>query len=519
MAMTKARQSGLLWFGLLLALACWPFYLWLTLRGDFKGLLADSYIYLAMAREFASGLEADSRLLNFMFDSYPFPPLYPLSLALFGAGGQSPIATYTLNAALMSGVVGLAYVWQRAVGLPLIAALLSALLLAIMPVTLLSAMNVLSEPLYVLLTMGAAIRLSGARLSSGHWRDAALLVGLATLTRSAGLAALAALVWVWVLRRGWQSSRWGLLPALVLPGVWGLIQHCAGFGTYGAPAVFDKGVLATISVNLHALAGAGVGLFDPIGARHSAILVGSLAVVALPVWGVRLMRAHFDAWYLLIYAGLLLLWPHPAHAARFLLAVLPLLLVYAALGGEWVARFTIASGMRNALTALPPLALLICALPGSLGIITTVLGESRPEYLAAVRAPFWYGVPPRERPALVDFSVRAEHVMRAIGELPPEACVATGTIPAESALFYGRRQVLDLARVRRSPAAVDQILAACPYVLMAAALPIPALPGIGPMYPFQMIADRLQPIWIERSPTLGSDSPVVLMLAKVGPPP
>jgi hypothetical protein len=517
--MIKPRQSGLLWSGLLLALACWPFYLWLTLRGDFKGLLADSYIYLAMAREFALGRDADSRLLGFIFDSYPFPPLYPLSLALFGAGGQSPIATYTLNAALMSFVVGFAYVWQRAVGLPLTAALLSALLLAIMPVTLLSAMNVLSEPLYVLLTMGAAIRLSGARLSSRHWRDAAVLVGLATLTRSAGVTALAALVWVWVLQRGWQSSRWSLLPALALPGVWGLIQHCAGFGTYAAPAVFDKGMLATISVNLHALAVAAVGLFDPIGARHSAILVGSLAVVALPVWGVRLVRARFDAWYLLIYAGLLLLWPHPAHAARFLFAVLPLLLAYAALVGEWVARSTIASGMRNALTALPPLALLICALPGSLGITTTVLGESRPEYLAAVRAPFWYGVPPRERPALVDFSVRAEHVMRAIGELPPEACVATGTIPAESALFYGRRQVLDLARMRRSPAAVDQILAACPYVLMAAAIPTPEPPGIGPMYPLQMIADRLEPIWIERSPTLGRNSPVLLMLAKVAPKP
>ena len=517
--MFEARQPGLLWLGLLLALACWPFYLWLTLRGDFMGLLADSYIYLATAREFALGRAADSLLLTYIFDNYAFPPLYSLTLALFGAGGQSPIATYTLNAALMSSVVGLTYVWQRVVGLPMTAALLSALLLAIMPVTLLSAMNVLSEPLYVLLTMGAAIRLSGARPSSRHWRDAAVLVGLATLTRSAGVTALAALVWVWVLQRGWQSSRWSLLPALALPGAWLLVQHCAGFGTYVAPDVFNKGLLATISVNLHALAVAGVGLFDPGVGLHSRLLMGTLALVAVPVWGMRLMQARFDAWYLLIYAGLLLSWPHPAHAARFLFAVLPLLLAYAAMVGEWLTRLNGARGMRNALVALPPLALLICALPGSVGMISTVLEETRPDYLAAVRAPFWYSVPPGERPALVDFSVRAERVMRAIGELPPAACVATGTIPAESALFYGHRQVVDLARVRRSPAAVGQILAACPYVLMAAAIPTPAPPGIVPMYPFQMIADRLEPIWIERSPTLGSNSPVLLMLAKVAPTP
>jgi hypothetical protein len=54
---------------------------------------------------------------------------------------------------------------------------------------------------------------------------------------------------------------------------------------------------------------------------------------------------------------------------------------------------------------------------------------------------------------------------------------------------------------------------------MAAAIPTPEPPGIGPMYPLQMIADRLEPIWIERSPTLGRNSPVLLMLAKVAPKP
>jgi len=517
--MREGHGSRTLWAGLLLSLTCWPIYVWLTLRGDFRGLLADSYVYLATAREFALGRGADSLLLTAIFRDYVFPPAYALSLAAFGAGGQSPIATYTFNAALMSGVVGLAYVWQRAAGIRALAALLASALLAMMLATLLSAMNVLSEPLYLLLTMGAAIRLTGESLSSQHWRDAALLLGLATLTRSAGVAGLAALVVVWLLRRGWRASPWSLLPGLALPGIWMLIQHCAGFGTYGVPAAFGHGVLTTISVNLRALAEAGVGLFDPATRLHSRLLVATLALAALPVWGVRLRQARFDAWYLLIYANMLLLWPHPAHAARFLFAVLPLPLAYAGLIGEYGAGLQATSVTRNALRALPPLALLVCALPGSLNIIGTVMGETRPEYLAAVRAPFWYSVPPAQRPALVDFAVRAEPMMRAIADLPPAACVATGTLPAESVLFYGHRQAVDLARVPRSRAALEKVLTMCPYVLMAAAIPTPAPPGIVPMYPFQMIADRLQPLWIERSPTLGRNSPVLLMLAKVVPKP
>jgi len=84
---------------------------------------------------------------------------------------------------------------------------------------------------------------------------------------------------------------------------------------------------------------------------------------------------------------------------------------------------------------------------------------------------------------------------------------------------YGRRRVVDWARISRAPAAVNAIADRCHYVLMVALNLYPAQPGIGPMYPFHALADRLQPLWIERSRRLDLGSPLLAMLARVGQPP
>ena len=131
----SAVAAGRRWTGPLIALAAFCLYVLISLRGDFDSLLADSYVYLATARELAHGAAADWQFLLFIGRTYAFPPLFPLVLALFGAGGEDPTVVYTLGAALAAGAVWACWTWQRALGLPVLAAALTTLLVAVMPGT------------------------------------------------------------------------------------------------------------------------------------------------------------------------------------------------------------------------------------------------------------------------------------------------------------------------------------------------------------------------------------------------
>lgn len=498
-----------------LALAGFALYVLISLRGDFHGLLSDSYVYLAVAREFALGRAADLDFLLHIGRGNPFPPLYPLVLALLGAGGHAPIATYTVGAALMGGVLWAAFAWFRSVGLARGTAGTATLVIALMPATLLAVMNVLSEPLYLILTLAAGGCLAARAPTSRAWFIAGLLLGLAVLVRSAGIAALAAFAWVWLWRGGWRCAPWALLPALGLPGAWALVRKAAGLAYYPPPTLWGDEVWPRVLTNLAAFADAGVSLFDPSRGLHSDIVVGVAAALAAGVLLVRLARREFDAWYLLCYAGMVLVWPHPAHAGRFLLAVLPFLLGYACLPlGVLSARLR-AQGLRRILPMLPPILLVVCAAPGSARIVSSALGETRIESLAAVRSPAWYLAPPARRPGIAEFWTRATPVMRAIRALPPDACVAT--IADEQVLLYGHRQVVDLSKLPRTRAAVNQALTVCPYVLMLAVTSTPPVSGVGPLFPYRFIEGRLVPLWVERARRLDPRSPDLVVLARVAP--
>jgi len=483
------------WAGLLGAVAACALYLLVNLRGDFGGLLADSYVYLAAARELAHGAAADWSLLLAIGRDYAFPPLFPLVLALFGAGAEDPTTTFTLSAVLMAGMVWACWAWLRTLRLSALTAVLLATLVAV----------------YALLTLLAARALNGPAPGARAWWLASLWVGLALLCRSVGMVALAALVLVWCMRRGWRVAPWALAPALGSALLWSGGQQLAGFASYtpGLPALPALGGI--VGENLTALAAAGPALFELAPGGFAIASVALAALLALPVWAQRLRACCFDAWYVLLYLALMLVWPHPAHAGRFLLPVLPLILAYAALALHTRGR------AGSVLPALVPAMLLLVAVPGAWSILHTVLHPPAPALAAAVRSPSWYLVAPAQAAQTAEVWQRLVPVMRAVSDLPADACVAT-TLP-EQVLFYGRRRVVDWARISRAPAAVNVIADRCHYVLMVALTLYPAQPGIGPMYPFHALADRLQPLWIERSRRLDLGSPLLAMLARVGQPP
>ena len=276
-----------------------------------------------------------------------FPPVFPVVLALALAAGLEPWIQLKLVVVAFSVVaLSFTYAWlRRRAGRAL--ALAITLALALSPGVALQATWVLSDVPFWAFTAVALWALAGWRAGArGRFAVAALAILLACFTRSAGLPlALAALGWL-VLRRRWYELV--ALLALLLPfGLWWTMRGGAESGAY---------LSALLAADPYDPATGGASLVDLIArvpdnarrylqthlptllvgrtgaaAQGLAALAATLAVVG---WARRLRAPGVAELFAPLYLAVLLLWPPAWSGERFLLPVLPLLLLHAAIGGR-----------------------------------------------------------------------------------------------------------------------------------------------------------------------------------------
>jgi hypothetical protein len=481
-------------------------------RARYNGLLADSYVYVAAAEQFGRLDAADTGLLRHVFEAYPFPPLFPLLLGLAGGGADNPAWTFGLCALALAAAVLLFQRWLCATGAPLPLAVATAFVFALLPVSLHTAMGVLSEPPFMALLLGAALLLASRRPSATHWYVAALLVGLCPLVRTVGVVAVAAFLACWALRRAWRLSPLAPLPALFPLLAWRGVKTRMALDGYPLTHVLDRDVPAQLAQNLGALAHHGLRSVDTVGRDASAWLLAAIALVAVAVLVRRALRAEFDALLVLAYLPVLLLWPYPDHAARLLYVVMPFVLAHALLGATALA--TRYAGPRRAwVGGVLPALLFVLVLPGSGPLLRDLWTQRAGEEALLLRAPASLAA---GRGALraSRFEARLDAFMqRHLREVPPDACVAS--IVPQRVLLYGALRGVDLANVVAAGGSLDAALVDCPYVLMVAALPFPRVRGIDGMYPFRQVSSRMEVIAFERDVRDDPQSPLVAMLARV----
>lgn len=277
-----------------------------------------------------------------------YPPVYPLLLAgaiLLGARGWVAFKVLSLVAVL--GTVLLSVAWaRRRVGTA--TALGVALVLAFSDAFLWASSWILSEPLFLVLTLAAVVALDreeGAPLPGTPWLVAGMVFTvLALFTRTAGLP-LAGAVGLWLLlRKAWVPAgafaALAGLPLLVwtlrgrglrdegyLSEFWLLDPYAPEEGTVGIP-----GLLARAWDNLLLYGGAYIpgGLVGGEGVW--VVLLGvALLLLALAGW-VRAVRRGVGPVEIFVplYTLLILLWPAVWSGDRFALPLYPFLLVYAA---------------------------------------------------------------------------------------------------------------------------------------------------------------------------------------------
>lgn len=287
-----------------------------------------------------------------------YPPLYPTVLAVLGwLGGLQLFKLASL--AMTAGAAALTAGLGRD-ATPAAAALGAAALTALNPVLLDYGHWVLSEAPFVLLvtaTLWLALRAeseeTGKPAGKGLLPDRGflavpLLAAAAFFTRTAGLALLAAVALEPILRRRWRRAAWAGVVALAAAGGWALFQgafapdrarylteflmvnpYDPAAGTVDLAGLVERTALNFWSYVSSVLPTSVSGIR---GASGTAWTLGGLLLAGLAAAGwIRRCRDRIGTpeLFAFLYAGLISAWPSVWTDRRFLLPLLPLLLLYA----------------------------------------------------------------------------------------------------------------------------------------------------------------------------------------------
>ncbi|HXZ48620.1 MAG TPA: hypothetical protein VEG27_06335 [Usitatibacter sp.] len=335
----------------------------------------DSVSYLLLARHFAG--TAGPLLAPWVPYQAHFPPLFPLALAAAG-GATSLLAAHLLVAAfgLAAAVAIQRYGALRLGGEVAGLALAAGFLLT--PTAWVSIKGILSEPMYLLLSI-LALDFHAARLEARRdapwtaWLALGGLAGAAVLTRAAGVALLAALAAHGALRavrkvdrRAWVPFL-ALVPPALLAGLWLALRPVAGTNGYAgtgeevlATWARDPGLALSLASRYFLDGWIASFTADPAVPAALRAVFALLGVLGLAGAVRAALGNRLDGWYVLATLALVLAWVFPAENMRRLLyPVVPLLLLHAAQTAFALARRRAAGrhGARiaGAVLALPAL--------------------------------------------------------------------------------------------------------------------------------------------------------------------
>lgn len=330
----------------------------------------DNAAYLSLAHSLVQDGSYTERWHPGRPEHSKYPPLYPAVLAaMILAGAKSWGVFKASSLALTALATAFCFLWARRlrgdrVGLAV------AVLFGASYAVLYAAQWILSEPLFLVLTMACLWLLAPKRgvdgprpgdagsgsPGAGRWELAAglALAVAAYLTRAAGSPLVAAAA-LWLA----TSRRWKALAAFAAAAAAPLsLWHSRSGGDYVSefwlinpyePELGQAGI-GELAVRAATNAWAYVGDHVPNG------LAGSLGGLA-PAAGIALVAAAAVEWlrrvrsgpgvaefFLVLYGGLMLAWPTQWAGDRFALPILPVVILYACASVARLADFCVARG-------------------------------------------------------------------------------------------------------------------------------------------------------------------------------
>ena len=307
----------------------------------------DSVHYLVMARHYSPWQE-ESAAIAAAWLLQDFPPFFPWLLAITGAA-HSFLYSHLLVTGIGFGCLilyySLAIRWLEHKYL----VIFPVLIFALSPGFLLGMQGILSEPLFLLLTLAFICYYIPERdITLKQLIVASVLLSAILLTRTIGFALCFAIL-AQALFSSISEKKIHFKPvfiAIISVGVyllfmeiWGpvkeshyfdiLIPYITGEGPSAGTADFTYlSQLKSLLYNWNSFwIVFWIDEFTPIYLVIAMFLLASLSGLAI-----RLFKNKYDAWYVLFYLLILTAWPHPGQMFRLIFPIMPLLLIYAGYG-------------------------------------------------------------------------------------------------------------------------------------------------------------------------------------------
>jgi len=305
-------------------------YGWVALYSMQSSGFSDSIEYLFMAdfyRGWFFGEPIADRVGHYGTTRYP--PLFPVTLAVFGAGSDHQDLANLVSGALAMIAPLCIWFWIKKEGFHSLHATWIALALLLYPAFFLINLNVVSEPLAIALLSLGLIGLGDGKVSNSRLLTASLVLGAASLARMALIPIVPALA-IWLGFRRDVALRVKVLAVTIsgAPSVaWLIYRSALKSETYVDALNFSK---------MMALAGGWPGALWTLPCRlfkaivdnwesgfGIASLFPSVVLIILGISGclLRLKQNKLDAWFLAGYIAMILLWPYPDELGRFIVIV------------------------------------------------------------------------------------------------------------------------------------------------------------------------------------------------------
>lgn len=483
-------QSILLATGFVLLCGIYYIWGWSHVLADFGG---DNAYYLLIAKHF-SPWSAHSDVATYFAIHSHFPPLYPLVLAIFG-GGESLLVAHLVTVSCLLLALVVFYAWLRLLDVPVLVAGLLIFLFALMFGTYMQALYVLSENLYLFLTLACLMAVAAyERYKQLVWLwIAAASLAAAILTRSAGVSLLAAFVLYLLLYR--PPRFWLFIIVVVLPIVtWNLFssQEVPGY----LSALMDKYKNNPVAILTQQLAVEGHVLWygwirSFTGSDAALPLLGILGVLCLSGAGYRLYLRKMDGLYAAAYLLLVMLWPFPAETQRLLFVIMPVLLTQGVLLLKLLPKPQI-TRCEIRYEHFLYLAILLVILPDLFLTGARFMAPLPKELVEYRRMSRWYYIEPDEARASIIMSAALAKHMKSLQSIIPEKDCIYAIKPSVVGYYSGRISVIP-PRPDFNDAALDAYLkkSDCRYFYMMSIFS-PSFPE--PYYPLERLHESLMVI-------------------------
>lgn len=319
-------------------------FVWSNSLGSFAD---DSVSYLLMAQCWSPYYQPSALIIEAcQYERYP--PLFPGLLAVTGLAHSIPFA-HGFIALCFAAVVVLTFILANAYYQKPALAYSASLLVALMPASWINVLSILSENLYLglsLLILYLTHRIQNTTSPSARNRlllAFGLLLSALLLTRTIGIS-LSAAVFASITLRRWQPTDRPLAYITVLAtglaSIWYVMHSPGGEISYHQDLRTQLQALLTGKTSLWPLLAPQIE--NGTQAWFSNFLIywyhetdlnflltagfGGLALLGL---GLRLRQHQIDAWYVVWYGLILVVWPYPGQIPRFLYAIVPVMVIHA----------------------------------------------------------------------------------------------------------------------------------------------------------------------------------------------